>query len=81
MKGGRTDDASLESAAGPEVAVKLDVQPEQQNEGNQYLAHHAQDEVVPHRSWPRARRCLAPPINSMTPIPAVKITTTSPSVS
>ena len=78
------DDAGLEAAARPEIAVELDVQREQQDERQDELGADAKDEIEAHVELsllvgaPPAR---APRRSSITPIPAVKITVVSPSVS
>ena len=54
--GGR-DHAGLEAAARTEVAVKLHVQREQQDERDEKLGDHPQDQVVAHRAF--LPRCAA----------------------
>ena len=78
------DDAGLEAAARAEVAVELNVEGEQQDERQDELRADAEDEVEAHRrassSDGRPRRRM-PRSSSITPMPAVKITVVSPSVS
>ena len=85
----REDDAGLKAAARPVVAVHLHVEGEQQDRRDQQLRDHAQDQMLRHARSPvssspfspaRRRRVATPSISS-TPMPAVKITVTSPSVS
>ena len=82
---GAEDHAGLEPAARPVIAVELHVEREDQDERHQQLGDDAEDQEVPHasssaasvsRRWARQR-----PSSSTTPMPAVKITVTSPSVS
>ena len=82
------DDARLEAAAGPEVAVELYVERKQQDERQKQLGADAQDEVELHapfpaflRSSPTGLRRRRPLSSSITPMPAVKMTVVSPSVS
>ena len=91
--GGSEDHAGLEAAARAEIAVKLDVEREQDDERRQQLGDDAQDDMLDHAPAPspasdparflpsRRRRVAPPPSRISTPTPAVKITTTSPSVS
>ena len=69
---------------GPVVAVELHVEREQQNERQDQLGADPQDEIVAHRdvsASSRRPRRRALRSSSMTPMPAVKITVVSPSVS
>ena len=68
----------LKATTGAEVAVKLDIKCKQHNKWDEELAHHAGNTLMPHASSPSR---LTRPIRARTPMPAVKITVVSPSVS
>ena len=79
------DHPGLESSAGPELAVELHVEGEEQDERQEKLDADAQDEIELHGA-PRSpgwsvRRRLRPLSSSSTPMPAVKMTVVSPRVS
>src|SRR5690606_10062439 len=80
----RADDPGLEAAARTIVAVKLHIEPEHQSEGQEQLGGYAQQQIALHGASPPSRALRLrrrPPISSSTPMPAVKITVVSPSVS
>src|SRR5690606_20386983 len=79
-EGGSEDHAGLEPAARAHLAVKLHVQREQEDERHQESGDDAENDVVPHSPSSRSRRRQLPSRKS-TPIPAEKMTTTSPRVS
>ncbi len=73
------DHARLEAAARTEVAVKLDIEREDQDEGQEYLRDNSQHEVALHFDCSlRGRRRRS---SATTPAPAVNTTVVSPSVS
>ena len=77
------DDTGLKAAARPIVAVELHIEGEQQNERQDELGADAKDEIEAHSplSLSCALAAASRADSSMTPIPAVKITVVSPSVS
>ena len=79
----RGDDAGLEAAARPVIAMELHIERKQQNERQDQLGADAQDEIEAHFRVSSPSRPLrrAPRNSSITPMPAVKITVVSPSVS
>src|SRR5699024_10613952 len=87
--GGSEDHARLEAAARRILAVKLDIERKQHDQRDEKARHHAQDAVVVHSfcspspglSADGRRRLRVAPSSIITPMPAVKITYTSPSVS
>ncbi len=69
---------------GPVIAVELNVEREQQDERQDQLGADAQNEIETHRdvsASSRRPRRRALRSSSITPMPAVKITVVSPSVS
>src|SRR5690606_32764314 len=78
------DDAGLEAAARPVLAVHLHIEGEQQNERQDQLDDDPRDQIELHRPPSRfagSLRRRRPSNSIMTPMPAVKTTVVSPSVS
>ena len=88
---GGENDARLKTPARPEIAVELNIQGKQQDKRQQQFRYNSKDQVFLHASSSPSRGSLCGgggvrprrqlPRSRITPIPAVKITVTSPSVS
>ena len=72
------DHPRLEAAPGTEIAVELDIEGEQQDGRNEDAGNDPKNDVVTHG---RSLRLRPAPGSRSTPVPAVKITATSPRVS
>ena len=74
-------DARLEAATGTVITMKLNVKGKQGDNRKQVFDDNPENQIVLHGLSRSFRLLRRPPISSMTPMPAVKITITSPRVS